>query len=86
MDSKMNWSILYVFAVQVAIACLGAFAAAVRLSVERHFLIFLEAGQARGLNRGDVNKDVRTAIVRLDEAEALRHVEPLDLAVFAITG
>lgn len=26
MDSKMNWSILYVFAVQIAIACLGAFA------------------------------------------------------------
>lgn len=26
MDSKMNWSILYVFAIQVAIACLGAFA------------------------------------------------------------
>src|SRR4051794_18960843 len=45
--------------------------------VERHGLALLELTEARGVDRGVVREDVRTAAVLGDEAEALLRVEPL---------
>src|SRR5690606_15911183 len=42
--------------------------------------VFIEALQARLLNRGDVDENVLTAAIGLDEAETLGGVEPLDRA------
>src|SRR5690606_13648950 len=44
----------------------------------RNLLTFVERGKASALNGGDVNENVRATLVRLDEAEALGRVEPLN--------
>src|SRR4051794_16075625 len=40
-------------------------------------LVLVQAAVPRGLDRGEVGEDVRAAVVRGDEAEALVRVEPL---------
>jgi hypothetical protein len=52
--------------------------AAILLDFEIDLLAFNEVRHASTLNRGDVDENVRAAIVGLDEAEALGAVEPLD--------
>ena len=54
---------------------LGALAAAVGFGVEADLLVFGQTRQARCLNSGDVDEDVRAAVVGLDEAKALISVE-----------
>ena len=65
---------------------LWAFPALVRLHVVGNLLVFHEAGQARSLNGGDMDEDVRTAIVGLDEAEAFFGVEEFDRAGLSLAG
>ena len=52
-----------------------------RAAVRQHFisnlLAFIERGHASALDGGDMNENVRAAIVRLNEAEALGCIEPL---------
>ena len=52
--------------------------AAVLLNLEIELLAFHQAGQTGALDGGDVDEDVLAAIVRLNEAEALGAVEPLN--------
>src|SRR6056297_272400 len=49
---------------------------AARLEVVGDLLVVGEAGQARALDGGDVDEDVLTALIGLDEAKALGGVEP----------
>lgn len=49
--------------------------------VERHFLRVRKAGQARAFDGGDVDENVLTARIRLDEAEAFLGIEKLHGAV-----
>jgi hypothetical protein len=44
----------------------------------RDLLTFVERGKASALNGRDVNENVRAALVRLNEAETLGRVEPLN--------
>jgi hypothetical protein len=53
-------------------------AALVGLHLVRDLLTFNEAGHARALDGGDVDEGILPAVVRLDEAEALLFVEPLN--------
>src|SRR3569623_1008561 len=55
--------------------CLRAFAAAIRLGIVGNFLVFGQDREARGLAGGEVDKNVGTALVRLDKAEAFISVE-----------
>src|SRR5215831_15984688 len=50
----------------------------VGLDVEADALTFVERFQAGALDRGDVNEDVATAVVRLDEAITALAIEELD--------
>ena len=43
-----------------------------------HLLAFIEATQAGSLNRSDVNENVLATVLRHDEPETFRGVEPLD--------
>jgi hypothetical protein len=52
--------------------------AAVLLDLEVDFLAFNEVRHASALDSGDVDENVRAAVVRLNEAEALGAVEPLN--------
>src|SRR6185437_15651865 len=52
--------------------------AAVLLDLEVDLLAFDQGRQSSALDSGDVDENVRAARVRLDEAEALGGVEPLD--------
>jgi len=54
---------------------LRALAAAIRFGVEAYLLVFRQSGQSGSLHGGNVNEDVRAALVRLDESEALVGVE-----------
>jgi hypothetical protein len=45
--------------------------------VKDHLLAFVQAVKARALDGADVNENIRPAIVRLNEAEALLGIEPL---------
>src|SRR6516164_4707783 len=56
----------------------GRFLATVRDDVEAHLRAFLQAGEASLFHRRDVDKHVSTAAVRLNEAIALRRIEPLN--------
>src|SRR5215207_9012375 len=58
----------------------GLAAAAVLLEVEIDGLALVQARETRLLDRGDVDEDVLTAAIGLDEAETLGGVEPLHLA------
>jgi hypothetical protein len=51
---------------------------AVELRFERNLLTFVERAQAGTLDGADVHEHVVAAIVRLNEAEALGRVEPLN--------
>src|SRR5687767_4095830 len=46
--------------------------------VEGHLLVFLQALEARALDRREMREKVLAAAVRRDESVALRIVEPLD--------
>ncbi|MNS65243.1 hypothetical protein D3C72_983980 [compost metagenome] len=48
------------------------------LDFERHALVFLQRLEAVGAHFGEVGEQVITACVRLDKAEALGVIEPLD--------
>src|ERR1051326_9392597 len=48
------------------------------LEVEADLLALLQVTEAGALDRRDVNEDVLRAILGLNEAEALRGVEPFD--------
>ena len=61
---------------------LGALAAAVRLGVVADLLIFGQSRQPGRLNGGDMDEDVRAAIVRLDETVPLVGIEKLYDASF----
>ena len=50
----------------------------VALDFVGNLLVFIETTQAGLFNGRDVHEHVRAAVVRLDEAEALLGVEPLD--------
>ncbi len=52
--------------------------AAVLLDLEVDLLAFDQGRQTSALNSGDVDENVRAAVVRLDEAETLGGVKPLD--------
>jgi hypothetical protein len=56
----------------------GLAAHAVGLGLERHLLTLIEGAKAGAFDGADMNEDVLAAIVRLDEAEALCRVEPLN--------
>jgi hypothetical protein len=56
----------------------GLAAHAVGLGLERYLLAVVEGAQTSTFDGADMNEDVLTAIVRLDEAEALCRVEPLN--------
>ena len=56
----------------------GLAGTAVLHDLEVHLLAIVERAEARALDGGDVDEDVRSAGVRSDEAVALGGVEPLD--------
>jgi len=56
----------------------GLAAHAVDLGFVRKLLAFVERAHAGALNGADVHEDVVAAVVRLNEAEALGRVEPLN--------
>src|SRR5258708_466850 len=49
----------------------------VALELEGDLLAFVERSEARAFHGRDVDENVRAAVVRLDEAEALGGVKPL---------
>jgi hypothetical protein len=49
-----------------------------RGDVERNLLVFLQALEARTLDRGEVREHVLAAAIGGNEAKALRIVKPLD--------
>ena len=55
-------------------------AATVRLCVVGHFLIFGQSGEAGGLYGGDMDENIRSAFVGLDETKSFVGVEELDCA------
>jgi hypothetical protein len=55
----------------------GLAGAAVLLDLEVDLLTFNEVRHASAFDSGDVDENVRAAIVRLDEAETLGSIEPL---------
>lgn len=64
-----------------------AFAAiAAGLDLERHLLSVRKAGQAGPFDGGDVDENVLTARIRLDEAEAFLGIEKLHGAVRHVRG
>src|ERR1700744_3086773 len=48
------------------------------LQVEADLLALVQAAQASALNRREMDKDILRAVVRLNEANPLLSVEPLD--------
>jgi hypothetical protein len=58
----------------------GPSGAPIRLEIERHFLSFSKAPQARALKGVGVNENVLSAIIRLDESVTLLAVVPLHCA------
>ena len=56
----------------------GRFLATVRDDLEAHLRAFLQAGVTSLFHRRDVDKHVPAAAVRLNEAIALRRIEPLN--------
>jgi hypothetical protein len=56
----------------------GLASAAIRDDLVGDLLALIEAAQAGALNGADVNENVRSTSVRLDETKALLAVEPLD--------
>ena len=57
----------------------GLAAHAVGLGFERNLLTLVEGAQASAFDRADMNEDILPATVRLNEAETLCRVEPLQL-------
>src|SRR5262249_55554512 len=55
----------------------GGFLAALLQHVVADGLAVLQAGEARALDRADMDEDVLAAVIRLDKAETLLRVEPL---------
>ncbi len=60
---------------------LGALAALVGLGLEGHAHALVEGADARALHRRDVHEHILAALVRRDEAKALRLVEKFDSSV-----
>ena len=56
----------------------GRVLAAFRSDFVGDFLTFVQRAQASAFNSADVNKNVGTAVVRLDKAEAFLRVEPFN--------
>jgi hypothetical protein len=50
-------------------------------NLEADALILVQGPETRGLDRGVVNEEVRTALIGGDESETLFGVEPLDCAL-----
>jgi hypothetical protein len=63
----------------------GLAGAAVLLDLVAHLLAFLQITQAGALDGADMNENVRSAIIRLDEAKALLTVEPFHSSVSHVT-
>src|SRR5262245_53365757 len=53
----------------------------IRHDVEGDLLSFVETAHPRAFNSADMNKDVFSALIRLNEAEALLAIEPFNGAV-----
>lgn len=43
-----------------------------------HFVTLIQAAEASSFDRGDVHENILAAVVRLNEAETLRWIEPLN--------
>jgi len=63
----------------------GLAGAAVLLDLVAHLLALLQIAQAGALDGADVNENVRSAIIGLDEAKALLTVEPFHSSVSHVT-
>src|SRR5690606_7047220 len=59
------------------IICRGLARPSISDNLERDFLSFVEAVHSGALDGTDVHENILTAVVRLDETEALLAVEPL---------
>jgi hypothetical protein len=49
--------------------------------LELDSLVFFQAAEAAGLDRGEVDEDVRASAIDADEPESLVRVEPLDCSL-----
>ncbi len=63
----------------------GLAGAAVLLDLVAHLLAFLQIAQAGALDGADMNENVRSAIIGLNEAKALLTVEPFHSSVSHVT-
>src|ERR1700748_3298586 len=73
-----SFSAIGVFSLErLQIACGELAALAVLFQLVGELLAFPDAAEARALNRRDMHENVRAAVVGLNEAIALRGVEPL---------
>ena len=63
----------------------GLAGAAVLLDLVAHLLAFLQIAQAGALDGADMNENIRSAIIGLDEAKALLTVEPFHSSVSHVT-
>ena len=64
----------------------GVFSAIIDLDIEIDPVTFVERMDASALDGADMDEAIGSAIVTLDEAEALRAVEEFDLTRGALSG